>query len=1002
MTKWVSSFLLFALAGVIQPLVAAPPPTISEQAAGILVRRCLECHSGADPQGKLDLTSRQNLLRGGDSGPAFDDADQSRSSLWQRVADNEMPPKKPLSEEEKSLLRDWIAAGAPYHVDNLSPWQITTDHRAGLDWWSLRPLRAIAPPSPLDSPSARSPIDAFHQHSLQRADLSASPPAENRVLIRRLTFDLLGLPPAPEEIDEFLADPHPDADERLVDRLLASPHYGERWARHWLDVVRFGESNGFERDLPRPNAWHYRDWVIDALNADLVYPEFVRQQIAGNPRTTDSPDATKSLGFLVAGPHDTVIPASDRMRQAMRFDELEDLLGVVGQTFLGLTVNCARCHDHKFDPVSQTEYYQLAAVLAGIEPGDNEFTSPAVVAELAGLRKRIDRLSKQLQDQESVLRKKILAERNEQIPNGPPPPQPIAAWDFTNSIDDQAGKLPVILHGTAKQSSQGLRFDGGTAYAATPPLPYALREKTLEAKVKLSHLQQQGGGVMSIQSLDGGSFDAIVFGEQEPGCWLAGSDNFTRTQPFQGPVETEVNQEFVILTQAYHADGTIALYRNGRPYGRSYRSNGPVTFEPQQTQVLFGLRHSPPGNSRLLVGTVAAARLYDRALTADEVAATAAAANLLVKEDELLAALSPKQRELRTALRTELESLRTQESELNKTGRIKIFTAVPTQPGPVHLLKRGNVADLGDQVAPAALSAVPAGEQTFRLPIDAPENTRRDALADWLASPHNPLAVRTIVNRLWHYHFGAGFVDSPNDLGFNGGQPQHPDLFEWLCHEFLRTNSSLKQFHRRIVASSVYRQVSNARPEAIAKDASNRQLWRMSPRRLEAEAVRDAMLAAAGELNESLGGPSYQDFNSFFFKGTQFYDPIDVDDANVHRRTVYRMWARSGRSPFLDTFDCPDPSTTTPKRSVTTTPLQALALMNNAFVLRMADRLARRAERDTTSPDSPAAITHVYRLAFGRPPTPVEITAARQFIARQNLPAFCRAILNSSEFLYVE
>ncbi len=1000
MTSRVGCILFLAMAGVAQSLSAAPPaPALSEQVAEILVRRCLECHSGADPQGKLDLTSRENLLRGGDSGPAFDAHDKSRSSFWQRITDNEMPPKKPLPDDEKTLLRAWIDADAPYHVARLSPWQITTDHRAGLDWWSLQPLRSITPPAPLDPSAARSPLDAFHQHRLRGADLSASPPADPRVLIRRLTFDLLGLPPTPDEIDDFLADAHPDADERLIDRLLASPHYGERWARHWLDVVRFGESNGFERDLPRPNAWHYRDWVINALNADLAYPEFVRRQIAGNPRATDNAEATKSLGFLVAGPHDTVIPASDRMRQAMRFDELEDLLGTMGQTFLGLTVNCARCHDHKFDPVSQTEYYQLAAVLAGIEPGDNDFTPPAIVAELAGLRQQIDQLSKQLQDQESALRKKILANRNEQIPDGPSPPQSIASWDFTSSIDDQAGKLPVILHGTAKQSSQGLRFDGGTAYAATPPLPYALREKTLEAKVKLSHLQQQGGGVMSIQSLDGGSFDAIVFGEQEPGRWLAGSDGFTRTQPFQGPIETEVNQEFVILTQTYHADGTITLYRNGRPYGHPYRSNGPVTFEPQKTQILFGLRHSPPGNNRLLVGTVAAARLYDRALTAEEVAATAAAARVLIKEDEILAALSPEQRSRRTAVRAELDSLRAQEADLNRNGRIKIFTAVPTQPGPMHLLKRGNVADLGDQVVPAALSAVPAGEQSFRLPADAPENSRRDALADWLASPRNPLAVRTIVNRLWHYHFGAGFVDSPNDLGFNGGQPQHPELYEWLCREFLRANGSLKHFHRQVVASAVYRQASTSRPEALAKDAANRQLWRMSPRRLEAEAVRDAMLAAAGELNEAIGGPSYQDFNSHFFKGTQFYDPIDVDDANVHRRTVYRMWARSGRSPFLDTFDCPDPSTTTPKRSVTTTPLQALALMNNAFVLRMSDRLARRAEHDA---DSSAAITRVYRFAFGRPPEPAEITAAQKFITRQGLPAFCRAILNSSEFLYVE
>jgi hypothetical protein len=268
-------------------------------------------------------------------------------------------------------------------------------------------------------------------------------------------------------------------------------------------------------------------------------------------------------------------------------------------------------------------------------------------------------------------------------------------------------------------------------------------------------------------------------------------------------------------------------------------------------------------------------------------------------------------------------------------------------------------------------------------------------------SPQNPLSVRTIVNRLWHYHFGTGFVETPNDLGFNGGHPVHAELFEWLCGDFLRTGGGIKRFHRQAVTSSVYRQSSASRPDGIAKDAGNRELWRMSPRRLEAEAVRDAMLSAAGELNVTLGGPSYLDFNSYFFKGTQFYDPIDVDDANVHRRTVYRMWARGGRSPFLDTFDCPDPSTTAPRRSVTTTPLQALALLNNAFALRMAERLAARVE--LIAPAKPQAnIEAVYRFAYGREPRESEIVAAQEFIQRRGLATFCRTILNSSEFLYVE
>ena len=998
LARRVSVYFGLTILGMISTAAAAEP--MPQRAAELLVRRCLECHSGNDPQGKLDLTSRTSLLAGGDSGPAVTANDPSQSLLWQRVADDEMPPKKPLTEDEKQLLESWIAAGTPYAIDPLSPWQFSTPERAGLDWWSLQPLRKITPPAPLDQITAHSPIDAFHQQDLQAVELSASLAADRRVLIRRVTYDLVGLPPTPEEIDGFLADEHPDAYERLVDRLLASPHYGERWARHWLDVVRFGESNGFERDLPRPAAWHYRDWVINALNDDISYPEFVRRQIAGNLHDSDDPESLKAAGFLVAGPHDTVVPVSEKMRQSMRFDELEDILGTIGQTFLGLTVNCARCHDHKFDPVSQTEYYQLTAVLAGVDHGEREYVPKRIAQELASIRPRIEELAAQLREQEAPLRKKILAAKSKSVADTAPP-TPLAAWDFTKNVSDQAGQLTVTLHGTAKQTETGLVLDGQSAYAATSPLVKPLREKTLEAKVRLANLQQQGGGVIGVQNLDGGVFDAIVFGEQETGRWMAGSNFFQRTQSFQADAETQADREFVDIAIVYRADGTISAYRNGQPYGRDYRSHGPQPFAAERAQIVFGLRHAPAGGNRLLSGVIAVARLYDRALTAEEVAASAAAGDVFVTEAELRELLAEPERRQRTDRQQELQSLREREARLTQDSPVKVYTAALTQPGPVHFLRRGSVADPGDEVSPASLSALPSAQSQFHLPMETPEAARRAALAEWITAPDNALATRTIVNRLWHYHFGDGFVETPNDLGFNGGRPAHPELFEWLCNDFLRSGGGIKRFHRQVVTAGVYRQTSTSRPEAVAKDAGNRMLWRMSPRRLEAEAVRDAMLSVAGELNDTVGGPSYQDFNSYFFKGTQFYDPIDVDNADVHRRTVYRMWARGGRSPFLDTFDCPDPSTTTPKRSVTTTPLQALSLMNNAFAVRMAERFARRVEVEGGA-NSQATIAAVYLFAYGRTPREDELKAADDFVSQRGLVEFCRVILNSSEFLYVE
>lgn len=983
-----------------QPLRADETP-LPQQAATLLVRRCLECHSGNDPQGKLDLTSREMLIQGGDSGSAIDADAPLKSLLLTRVLADEMPPKKPLTAEEKQVLKSWVESRTPYAHTPLSPWQMTTPERAGLDWWSLKPLRNGKPPEALDSASARSPIDAFHQRDLRDAGLTPSPPADRRVLIRRLSFDLIGLPTTPEELDDYLADDRPDAADRLVDRLLASPHYGERWARHWLDVVRFGESNGFERDLPRPHAWHYRDWVIDAFNMDLPYADFVRGQIAGNSFAPDDPDTLKSTGFLVAGPHDTVVPVSERMRQTMRFDELEDIIGTVGQTFLGLTVNCARCHDHKFDPVSQTEYYQLAAVLAGVDHGEKAYVPQEVTVEQQSVRSRIAQLTATLRDQEMPLRKKILVARQKSVDEKSLPPVPFAAWDFTKGLPDQAGALPVALQGNAERTDDGLVVDGKAAFAVSPPLAKPLREKTLEAKVRLANLEQQGGGVMSVQSLDGGVFDAIVFGEQQPGRWMAGSNGFVRTQSFQGAAEVDADQEFTVIAVVYHADGMITGYRNGKPYGQPYKSSGPVMFEADKSQIVFGLRHAPAGGNRMLSGVIASARLYDRALTADEIAASAAAADVFVTEAELRELLTADEQAERTSRQQELQTLQHRETELSKHGPVKIYTAALTEPKPVHFLKRGNAAEPGDVVLPSSLSALSSDDRSFRLSAETKELARRTALAEWLASPNNALATRTIVNRLWHYHFGGGFIETPNDLGFNGGQPQHADLFEWLCSDFVRGDCGIKRFHRQVAASDVYRQSSRSRPEGLAKDAGNRLWWRMSPRRLEAEAVRDAMLRVSGELNETLGGPSYQDFHSYFFKGTQFYDPIDADDANVHRRTVYRMWARGGRSPFLDTFDCPDPSTTTPKRSVTTTPLQALSLMNNAFALRMAERLAGRVERENAA-NSQANIASVYRFAYARDPQKAEIAAAQTFITRRGLVEFCRAILNSSEFLYVE
>ena len=952
--------------------------------APLLAGRCLDCHAGAEAKGGLDLLTAKGVADGGDGGPAVVPGKPAESLLWRRVAAGEMPPKRPLPERERAVLKAWIEGGAKWGRGDIDPLRFSTDRRAGTDWWSLAPLTRPTPPR-----ADLHPIDAYVRAALAGRKLTPSPPADRRTLVRRVTFDLTGLPPTPAEVDAFLTNDSPDAYERLVDRLLASPHYGERWARHWLDVAHFGESDGFEFDKVRPHAWRYRDWVIRALNADLPYDRFARLQIAGDVLAPGDPDAVAATGFLIGGPHDGLVPAGEAMRQAMRQDELEDVVGLVGQSFLGLTVHCARCHDHKFDPVRQADYYRLAAALAGVRRGDR----PLPLAVPPELPARVEVLRKELAAIEGPARKRVLDGRKAGRTDSAPP-KPYASWDFSDSLRDTVGGLHGRAVGGARIADGAMRLDG-KSHVVAGPLPDAIREKTLEGWVRLDDLGQRGGGVIGLQTPGGGVFDALAYGETEPGRWLAGSEFYKRTRGFGGPAETDATGGFVHVAVTYAGDGTVTGYRQGRPYGESYNPGPPVAFSPAVgVEILFGLRHAPPGGNRHLTGSILRANLYDRALTADEVRRSAESAGF-VPEAELAAAVPPPQREARLRLTAEL---RAAEARLRDLREAKAFAVTPQQPGPTHRLMRGDPREKAEVIAPGGLSALPGGD--FHLAPDAPEAQRRRKLAEWVASDRNPLFARAAVNRVWHYHFGRGLVETPSDLGFNGGRPTHPELLDHLAAEFVALKWSLKALHRLIVTSQTYRQSSRPSADALAADADNRSLWRFTPRRLEAEAVRDATLAVAGQLNPAVGGPGYLDVRPFLHKTSQYYEPLDPVGPEFNRRSVYRLGARGGRNPLLEAFDCPDPSAATPKRASTTTPLQALALLNGSFTLRMADHFADRLRKEGGA-DVEGQIRLGFLLAYGRPALDAEVAASRRVVARHGLPAFCRALLNSNGFLYV-
>ena len=982
-------------------LAADPADELSfdRQIAPLLAHRCLDCHNGVDKKGGLDLVSLKGLQTGGESGPAIEPGDPDASLLWGRIEADEMPPKHPLPAAEKELLKKWIAAGAKWSSGDIDRFRFSTDARAGYDWWSLQPIVRPAAPVIAEDSWSRTDIDRFLVHALRERGLKPSPEADRRTLIRRLSYDLLGLPPTSEEVEAFVADPAPDAYERLVDRLLASPQYGVRWARHWLDIVRFGESNGFEYDEFRPDAWPYRDWVVNALNEDLPYDEFVRRQLAGDVLLPGDLDAAIATGFLAAGAYDTAgqVQQSAAMRAVVRQDELEDLVGTVGQTFLGLTVNCARCHDHKFDPIRQREYYELVSALSGVRQGKREteklVASGARAEQLSALHTARQKASDELAAIEQPARERLLGQLNAQSAQL----KPIAAWNFESAATDNSVPHPPKLQGGAEITPQGLQLNGTSGFASTGAFDSELREKTLEVWVRLNNPEQRGGAAISVQSLDGLVFDAIVFGERDPRQWVAGSDNFSRTQGFSAPPEDEKAAKSVHFSITYAADGTITGYRDGKPYGSPYRANGLATFSAGKWQVLFGLRHSPPAPGKLLSGFLERAQLYDRALTADEVALSSGRHVTLAAIREQL---TDDQRARHEQLSAELVKLR---EAISRAHPPRVYAATPKQPETTHVLARGNSAQPLDAVAAGGIAALVGVDAKFGLVSDAPEAERRQRLAQWITDPHNPLFARVIANRLWHYHFGVGLVDTPNDFGFNGGRPSNQPLLDWLAAELVGQGFRLKPVHRLIVTSAAYRQSSKLEPEAAKIDADNRLLWRKSPVRLEAEAVRDSMLAVAGALDTRLGGPGFQEMKIVVAPGTGtfLYAPDDPTRDDFKRRTLYRVWARSGRSPLLDAFDCPDPSTTAPKRAVTTTPLQALALLNNAFVLHLTDRFAQRIAKQAG--DDPAMqVDLAYRLALGRGPDDTERQPAIDAVRSHGLAILARALFNSNEFVYVD
>jgi len=905
---------------------AAEPIDYTKQVHPIFVQHCLKCHGPDEQESGLRVDRRASLLRGGELGePALLPGKGADSFLVHVVSgqsdDLKMPPEGKLTKEQVATLRTWIDQGAamPKELSGEDSKRTHSDH------WSFQPLATIAAPK-IEGDGAENPIDAFVLHRLQQQQLEFSPLADRRTLIRRLYLVMHGLPPTPEQIERFLEDDSTDAWPNLVDEVLKSPRYGERWARHWLDLVRFGETHGFETNRERPHAWRFRDFVIESFNSDKPYDQFVREQIAG-----DALGQPIGTGFLVAGSYDLVKGGGD-LQAIQRMNELDDMINTTGVTFLGLTLGCARCHNHKFDPVTQSDYYAVQAIFAGVRHGDRALPSSPETAqqiaaldrEAAALRQRLVRYIRKKSDEspgDQATRPAVAAKLNTEVFK----PQQAKYVRFSVETTNQGQPCIDELEVFSGEENVALASAGATASASGSLPGYAIH--------KLEHIN------------DG------KYGNSH--SWICNQQ--------QGWVQIEWKEPTTIDRIVWARD------RQGRYGDRlAVRYKIEIALEPDQWRPLVSSKDRRPFTGKKKPANQIE---YDFSKATPEEAASGK------QWIERIAAVKKQQAQLRTASMA--------------------YIGTFAQPGPTHRLYRGEPDQKREVVAPGAVSTF----VSLNLAADTPEQKRRLALAEWIASADNPLTTRVIVNRLWQHHFGAGLVDTPSDFGANGSPPTHPQLLDWLANTLITDGWSMKSLHRRILLSQTWRQDSRPRPAAMAVDASSRLLWRFPPRRLEAEAIRDSMLSVSGVLDLTMGGPGFSGFevqaeNVRHFFPKKKYGPDDW------RRMIYMTKVRQEQESVFGAFDCPDGSQVAPKRSRSTTPLQAFNLLNSTFALQQADLLAARLKRESPNDDASRAGL-AYALTFGRPATAEEADQAFAFASEYGWAALCRALLNANEFVFI-
>lgn len=965
----------------------------------IFRRACLRCHGPDKQKADYRLDVRESALRGGESSaPNIIPGKSSDSPLMRYISGTGelvMPPEgERLTEAERATLSRWIDTGATW-PDAVAG---TVSNKA--DWWSFHPLRSREELTRgLEQPAS---IDEFLQIRQKAEGLSPAQPADRATLIRRVSFDLIGLPPTPEEIQAFVTDPDPHAFESLVNRLLDSPRYGERWARHWLDAAHFAETHGHDQDRIREHAWPYRDYLIAAFNKDVSYSRFIEQQVAGDVLFPDAPEATAALGFLAAGPWDESslkdIREETLDRQVARYLDRDDMVTTVMNNFTSTTVQCARCHDHKFDPIAQTDYYALQAVFAGVERANRRYDADP---ETGRRRTTLLARRKQLQKMTPELAMELTA---------PAVAAEVAAWEQRLG---SAGTPWKPLDPEAYRSDEGATLtklsDGSILSGGMRPEKDTV---TITAQMPLTRLT-----AVKLEVLSDDTLPHRGPGRQDNGnlhlSEIEVSINDGPPLPLTRP-QADFDQQGWGIARAIDQSIPTAwgIYPQvGQSHSAAFEL-GQSQATPPGTRItvvlkqLHGQGHLI-GRARLMVSDAEPpVRFAVFPEQISQILATSPAHRTVDQRAELARFQQAEQVDNSLSTLPEQTRVYAAAADFEPEGGLK----PPPGPRPIHVLHRGDIRQPRAEATAGSLRVVQALSHQFLIPPQSPESARRAALAHWLTDRANPLTWRSIVNRVWHHHFGRGLVATLNDFGHMGETPSHPELLDWLAVEFRDGPQSLKQLHRMILLSHAYQQsVHASEPEhQAAVDPENRLLSRMNRTRLDAECIRDAVLQVSGRLDLRMGGPSDRQFDlqpGIHVTPRVDYSKFNLDSDLGRRRSIYRFLFRTLPDPFMETLDCPSGDQITPARTNSVTVQQALALWNDAFMARhcefVAARILQERPVDASSVSLRPQVDRASALILGRNATEPELAAWSAYAGQHGLPNLVRILLNSNEFLFL-